>query len=451
MSAECSLPTLTPECPFYDTTVAGDPACAEQCIDFIARFPQDQANALDVVLGSGLLAQRQGPKRREPDSDSAPFDAGQFMIEDAHRPLSDWRIVSLVGALLACVLTPNDSPAHGPDVLAELSRRGLDVEQLAPVLAFRRGMAIGLGISMYHDDQEELGRDFTAFPDEWRPIAMAETGDDDELLIRTDLTTKVLLGMGIEACVTDAVPTEEQIKAAATIDFPDKSLLADGSWFVDRFAATYIEHWTSGSRRREWEFIKGKRPGCAPPHFMRARMVASGPLAELVANDFCDTDPEKKRPRGTSPEQLARLAIDKVTAGEFEQAVALFRAAAALWPERLADIPNNLGFCLIPISPDEAVTTLNGAISHTGTPTLTRLNLALALHLVGDEDASLTELASVLQGPKPADGAHVWAPSEDAWTFVFVDDLMGYAEDVADHVVRCAGGCGSFRGSPQSD
>lgn len=446
-SDRCEAPELTPECPFFDVTNKGDPVCAEQCLDLIAKHPEDLRPPAQVGLGGGLAATERRT-RRGPSPEQNAYDAGQAYIEDLGRPIADWRFGSLLRHSRNLAVQPNEvweagpSPAH---LLDEIARRGVDGEQVLPrALASDRLHAIYIAFHFDSSgDGEDLMGGFTGRVAEWKTV-LAEFDGDAESESAGGLMSKsasdAVIGWASNgpaiSLLSDVVPTIEDLRAGAGVN-QDDDLRAEADWLIDRFTCTYLSEWRPTSMRREWRFIRAQRVGCAPAGLMRERQVKPEELAAALADDACD---QQETQSGWTGTHLKTAAVAKLKVGLDRAASSFLRVVAELEPDK-ADHKNDLGFCLLKSEPEESLSLLTEALSAgTSNEMLTQLNLALNFHLLGDVAASEVWLHDALSA-EVGDGAFVWRIEDATLNFDWRDNLLLYGEELLHHFSGCEGRC----------
>ena len=453
MSDACEAPDLTPECPFFEFTTDGQPVCAEQCQDLIARYPGDLVTSDRVGLGVGLAATRRRP-RRGPAPDEMAYDASQVRLEDLGRDLQDWRF----GSLLLVARERAYSPAgeHLNDevptsaLIGEIARRGIDPHLVVPLgLARDRVNAVGVGLLLSRDGHADAVRAAISLDvDGWmrllREFGGVADGDRPYFNARG---RKALLGWlqsgDAERALSDVRPSVADLEAGLRFEAAEM-LVLDAQWMIERFTATYLADWSSTSLTREWRFIKAQRAGCCPPGLMRERRIDPVALSGALADEHCSREENAdEAEQSWTPTHFKSMAVRRLREGRPEAAAEVLRVLNQLQPGD-AEVHNDLGFCLLPSDPKAAVPEIRLSLElGSKTPALTALNLGLALHLVQQNDEAVAVVMTVL-----SEGAgtneppcYVWAVGEGELEFRLVDDLMSYGEQLVDHMASCNGGC----------
>ena len=138
-------------------------------------------------------------------------------------------------------------------------------------------------------------------------------------------------------------------------DRPKKYGSAEVRWVAERFLKTYLEEWATDSLLLEWKWQHGQIPCPVPENEMKLRAVAADRLARVIADRAAD--------KSEAVELISayqRAAVDLLEDGSFDAAAALYRTLVEDRPAN-AEIRNNLGFCLMPTSPSEALPALEQA------------------------------------------------------------------------------------------
>jgi len=137
-------------------------------------------------------------------------------------------------------------------------------------------------------------------------------------------------------------------------------------------------------------------------------------------------------------DQFLPLAVEALERGERTEAQSIYRMLLKVRPDD-RDVANNLGFCVIPEHPAEAVSLFEIAIENSAPGLLlamTYLNLALTHYELGN----ITEAREALDGAReqPLEGfsGYMWdldKRSEGTWIATEIDgDLAEYAAKLED-------------------
>lgn len=138
---------------------------------------------------------------------------------------------------------------------------------------------------------------------------------------------------------------------AVPVDPLDKSLIDTYRWLAERMTVTYPAQWATSSLHLEWTWINGERSAPFNCLALEARSVDLAPLnAEIAQRAVRAGKPDA----GLTLDQVANQALQLLEAGNRQAAAGLFEAICSRQPES-AEAQNNLGFCLLPDQPAEAV------------------------------------------------------------------------------------------------
>lgn len=450
-SATCEAPHLTPECPFFEFTAAGDPVCAEQCMDLIARYPDDQVGDSLLPLGPGLSARRSRRTRRPPEANRPAYDARQLSLTSAGRPVKEWHIGALLAALGERAFEVNQRRDADYTLIArELEARGVDERSVLPALAMSRATAIMIGLFLHsRDAASDEVETIMANPAGWIS-AVAEIGElrpDDPhhpFMVSSDGLSAIgrwLEASGVSACLEDQVPAGAALLAAPqSVESDERSR---SIWLMDRFTRTYLEDWSSASLRYEYQYQCGREPGCCPSTLMAHRPIDVNEVARLIADQRCSEDADGDD-RQNIQDKFKTLAITKLENDEFVAAVEIFNTLRGMWPDD-PDVTNNLGFCLLAVDARRALSVLNESLPATSTQSITFLNIGLAHHLVGDRRAAVTMTNACLDHERSSEShnGYLWVPSSASgeWRWVFTHtSVQDCGEAMLEHFDSCSDG-----------
>jgi tetratricopeptide (TPR) repeat protein len=128
----CTLPQLTPSCPFYEMTPDG-PRCREECRDLAERLGGPARPVTKLAIGGLVMKGRLLPLSAAAGYE--PYDAGQRFVAERTLEPSAQSTASLLLGLRAALRTPivGDTSVHADQALTlwrELARRGLPVERV---------------------------------------------------------------------------------------------------------------------------------------------------------------------------------------------------------------------------------------------------------------------------------------------------------------------------------
>lgn len=463
-SDACEAPELTPECPFFTRMADGSPVCAEECKDILGDdlAPGVADTGVTVDLGDDIEAvKRPRPRPRRPSTDLKPFDGMRMYLNERHRPVDSWSMPSLINGLrdqFAAINPDEESPPSLDRVMqikAELEWRGVDFERL-----LRRGLTPYIVGSIFYSVFESVrgtGDDDGGWTDifcavdsdfaDRRKGGTAGVDDDGAIHLNPELF-RVMFGWVTSAPIEDLL--DRRVRQGA-----DELLAAgrrheaepdhDAVWLVQRFTVTYLERWRPSSLKSEWRYLHSERPGCCPPGHMRDRIIDATELAPHLAELACkrmDRDEMREDPP-LDVGQFLPIAVEALGRGDYQEAASIYRMLHHVRPND-NEITNNLGFCLLPTAPKEAVEFFKKTLGGPDRPVkeLTLLNLALAQSLAGDysEAEQSVNKARRYRQPGPF---HGWMWSLDKvvdgiWTLGEVNDLDKYTSDLLQFVQALA-------------
>jgi len=326
----------------------------------------------------------------------------------------------------------------------------IDVDAVVPkALASMRTGSIIMGLSLLESGNKDALRGLTAQAQRWAPVVKDFVGNGStqtqsivDQLERSRLWAAMVTWFATltaEQFFGSMLPSANDLHSAA--DSPiEKDHIAEARWLLDRFTQTYLNKWATDSLQREWRFLHSLRPGCCPSHIMRENLTNADEVARVIADRSCSSREQNAAfPSGLRPHHFMHLAVDRLNSGRRGEAVAIYRSLAELRPDD-ADVRNNLGFCLIPDSPAEAIDELTSAISHNNgeTSAMTHLNLALAHHRNSDDEAAQAAINRALTLRGLDYSAFMWSCSEPL-TVTNVTRLDDYADALIDHIAVCQG------------
>ncbi len=158
-------------------------------------------------------------------------------------------------------------------------------------------------------------------------------------------------------------------------------------WLVDRFTRPYLNDWSTFSLKAEWKYAHAEKlPPCNRKE-MKERRIDPDELDRAIAHRIVAADDNEDDEGIEVAVERVELKIDAnlyapvalklLNNGEREAATALFEAAVAL-NDSDATAYNNLGFCLLPDHPKEALVALERAADLSFSNRL--LNAANRLH-----------------------------------------------------------------------
>lgn len=171
----------------------------------------------------------------------------------------------------------------------------------------------------------------------------------------------------------------------------------------DRFTKTYLDKWATESLRQEWKYIHGQKKAPCSSKEMQIRVLSEGKLANIMADRLARSD--QRSP--TLADSFVMQAVKFLNEDRRNDAVILFRAAVLKEPDS-ADAHNNLGFCLLPDDPNEALRYFEKALQLNGHGRLVDINRILTLVLLGRHTLAI-DFAQAFLDSETVDGLyHAW-------------------------------------------
>jgi hypothetical protein len=434
-SDECEAPNLIAECPFSIDLPGGGRGCGEECLLLLEQYRVPPSSGELPAGTGGIGARSMGPPRRPSSDPRRAFDAAECYYRDSDMPdRSRWQTTSLLYDL-SNAYVPKPASLRDPErckrlaaAADELSRRGFDVDALLRnglrgQLAVALSVVIGMPDLVAAKPTRQLPPDGVPLPqppDGWPKLldafidaeASSDTdppppADAGKLVIaryRMDVATgqflaRVRIWAGV-APVDDLVslrpPTMEDFLAYEIAREPEMRAAGRRQrWVIDRFTETYLQHWSKESLMLEWRFQHATEEPPCPPREMAARVVDANDLAHALAE--AAANPASGTPRG-----LQSAAVELLREGRSGAAAAVLGAALRTQWEN-AELHNDLGFCLLPDDPAEALKELETA-SRLGFPrTVNVCNRILALFMTGSYAAALEVADRAVEGWKDLD------------------------------------------------
>ncbi|MGC9667936.1 tetratricopeptide repeat protein [Planosporangium sp. 12N6] len=372
-----------------------------------------------IDFGDGILAiPRARRPRRGPEPTARPFDAGEIRLRDGDRPTDNRHTVSLISELAEHLRTPpelaDDREERAYLIRAsidELEKRGFDRSDLlagaARIVATTMVSAIAALLFLEASEQEsekgKLNPAWDKIRHAWAPQeeGQAPWGTLDRILA-PELVLK-LVAWNLSRTAEQLIEWQ-----APPIDFLNVPLRSAslssterGTWLFDRFTKTYFAEWSIYSLDLEWEYLHSATPGCGDASQMSLRRIDVNALAKELADRSVQRRKGEKEEdsRSIDPTDFIPIAVDHLRAGRYEAAVALFEGVHKLRPTDPV-VLNNLGFCLIPVDPDRAITALEESARLAPNPrALTYANLAFVYLRHGDIAEAQESVARCLALP----------------------------------------------------
>jgi hypothetical protein len=349
----------------------------------------------------------------------------------------------------------------------ELTRRGLDADSLvrygmcpeviAPVVG-----ALALSSLVSIDEAAETVGISTEKLSDWAKILpqpeITPVADGDSTEGFESGVTKAIVTISpvIVAWVCNATldniaslhaPDAEEVKEALDSPAPGSDLFEKYRWLVDRFSETFLRDWSTPSLHLEYRWIMGTELPPCEASLMDDRSVTLGELQAEISR------------RVVFPPQLpslvqqvdagGRLVIEMeghartlLGQGRYREAAALFEFAGKRRPGD-PTVHNDLGFCLIPVNPEDALKHLQKAAElEYREPAINVYNQICCCVALHDWRMAL-QLASSYWDADRRNGvvrATVWRREADgAWSLFSTSDVRRLLAEFAYKVARSEG------------
>lgn len=498
-SDACTLPELTPSCPFYVPGPSG-PSCGEQCRAIAESHGVQSRTIGEFNVGGLVLTGRALPVRSVAGIDL--FDAAQKFISDHQldpkRQSTTSLLIGLRSALMQPLLNPEREQRHHVlDIWGELARRGIDVERivsgaLLPVLAH----TLVTNAVMQSLVQEDLIRpDYTAVvpagsdpkkAGEWATV-LTTALDSSRATARPQFRKRVgstlslprpaiewLSAIAKDDESTELIFTKDTVRYAFSQSFLSKTeewlscLLEEdlhslldfavppvpvfqalevargcrddiGLWLWDRFTKTDLDEWALSSLLLEYRSNRGEDFGAAPARIIAERLVPNEDVAQLALERTAKTKGRQTHRKGLQPVHFADSAARSLQAGDHLAAENIFSGLIELRPTD-GEVWNNLGFCQLASDPRKAIMSLQrGAALLRKSTSVNVANQVLALHLLGKDDLALSTSRNYLEtNPEITHDCFLWQhPSRDtSLEVVSVRNVHKYMTDLENHIKR---------------
>lgn len=423
-SDACTIPTLTPSCPYFREGPNG-PTCWEECRDALREHGASRPTTSVNVLGGLIMTGVSRPI--EIASGTSVFDATEAMLRDLDSPVGGASTTALLLRLRRHAATPPSARSTSFDdflnIWGELSRRGLDV---VPILR--------VGVSpTVADVLTQLSPDLPA-SDAWRRLW--EQCQDRESEPHRDGTRFAAQATGWLARLVETDleaflewrPPAEALFHNLPLTLPEPEAL----WLWERFTVTGLSNWTTSSLIMEWAYSRGRIDTQCGERVLAARTINPTDVANVALNRLADATPQTfPQKHDLSTDQFVREAVRHLRRGRPGEAAEIFTALVFMNPAD-GEALNNLGFCLIPQSAAQAIGPLDRASRlPLKQPQLNTANRAFVRHLLGRDAEALTLLESI-QAPE-AD-VFVWREPECGSLSLRSMQLPVYVDDLHQHI-----------------
>jgi tetratricopeptide (TPR) repeat protein len=488
----CTLPTLTPTCPFY-AVVDDRPTCGEQCRDVAEAHGAEPRKIRAKQVGGLVLMGRELPVRSVAGADS--FDAAELRLrhesdEPALQPTTSL-LKGLEDMVTSAAFTGSSDTGECLAYWGELERRGIPVEQVVAHgmvdtfsatinAAILTPVVIRAGISRFEDDVDaQLG---SSHRDGWTQVLRgaheASLSRPSSRTDRTGLSPDIIrttLGRLVDPDVSDeafkAVLEEEPFIAfmlsyetsrrisawlthlfntdleaalatsppehvATFAAFPAMPRDEIGRWLSDRFLLTDFSKWSSTSLTLEWRHQSGHVDSDCNPRVLAERVIDRDLVGERALAALGEEVPRASPPQLLNAGYFVRPALQAINARQWSTAVDIFRGLTEMSPTD-SEAWNNLGFCSLAIDTEEGLRILEHAATlRFGNNLICAANRVLALHRLGRNEEALTlGREAISTAPKTSRLASLWAhPTGDPHQLTESTDPLVYMKDLLQHI-----------------
>ncbi|ROR80036.1 hypothetical protein SAMN06295974_1931 [Plantibacter flavus] len=501
-SDACTLPLLTPSCPFYSVD-SGRASCEEQCRDIATSRGAEPRNVRNGNVGGLVMHGRELPIRSV--SGAQPFDAAEQHLRQRGRPLSEQGVSALLLGLEEQVLgavtsSEQPNPYMSEVIWGELSRRGLNMERIVRGgLTAEIATAVRLSLQLFvlkragltapgntSDIEEAISgtglRWFTLL--EASVVRWEDASERSALTAPTHTPARIreLWGPLLAADVTDIMIDsflsgtpeyhhamsrefalrvaawfdhlfETDLTAAFSITAPEHAEMftalpmhrddIEGKWIWERFTVTDLDDWHASSLIEEWRCDPATIAALCPDRILNERTIDNRTAGERALVAVSDARPRMPRYKGIVPSLFISEAEQALREGAWERAAKIFAGVIELRPAD-AEAWNNLGFCQMGGMQYEAAlkSFTRSAELPRGGGTVSIGNRTLLLHLLGRDEEALEVSKHLRFVPLDADAiqAVLWAHPTETGQLELVDQvgMIPYIRDLRAHIEKGA-------------
>lgn len=496
-SDSCTLPKLTPTCPYYRKT-ALVPTCQEECRTIIHNRNAASRPVVAVEVDGLVLTGRAIPKAVV--SGLSSFDAvEQYLVFKDEDPGAQ-TTASLLLSLRAAVSREIGGSTTGSSLSAmaiwgELVRRGVEMErvaiggfvdEMALMVVSHVTLATLIRAEMLEPSLLQTNLDKAEFRSEWVELlqaayrewlhlperrrstrhdatravftmlarvypGLAESGELESFLAEFPeisfaysgrFTGRVaewfshLIDDDLGAALRGRAPSPEIFSALTPRSNRDEV----GLWIWERFTVTHIEDWQLSSMMLEWKWAKDAQTDACTARAMAERLIPQDSIGDLALELASATHVRRRRRTGLDASIFIDRASERLTRGDWQGASRIFGGLVELRPGD-GDAWNNLGFCLIWGDTEGALASLRRAELFYRLPTtVCRANQALALHLLGRDSEATRLLEKTLAEPLRDTRqirAVMWSHSgveDDQRTLTDWIDPLEYLKELSAHI-----------------
>lgn len=433
-SDACTIPRLTPGCPYYRLGDTG-PTCAEECRTVLARMgvrrPIESLTVLDGLVMTGVTRPIQVA------SATTPFDATEILLAELHEPVGTSSTTTLLLRAHNFASTPPACREASDDQFFEMWKE-LEQRQIpvADILRRHAAAAMASQVTLRLASQDE------AIGDEWARLFKAcqvhHAGVQETLkswfharltawfgrLVDSDIMSFLAWRAPLEALLANVPPLDAEPKA---------------DWIWDRFALTDLERWATTSLLLEYVSSAGNSVSDCSKRVLAARRVEPAQVAEVLLRRLSDEETQmdaatrRSQDRDLSTQQFVERAVHHLSLGDPDAAAEIFTALAFMNPGD-GEALNNLGFCLVPTAPERALGPLDRAARFPlAEPTVNTANRAFVRHLLGRDSEALALLDQAAPGQA---SAYVWTEQECRSFKLSYQRLDSYITELRSHLLH---------------
>jgi hypothetical protein len=370
------------------------------------------------------------------------FDARRALLSEGEdsMPGARWRTVSLVTAIRGLVRWSPAEPLAWPSHVAnpaasleafgaatdELTRRGLDADSLVrygmrnEITGVLAGMLVVSDLGLGADDLAmQRGADLDAWRKVLGPLPGVKPSTEEVSARRLHAVSAAavaayvppILGWVATAPLNDLMtlsPPSEIRQGRQVPASSDPKVCQRYAWLVDRFATTSARDWLTGSLQYEYRWINDLEPPPCPPMLMGDREVDLNALSAELARRSALSIGGEPDPESMLASEIDRHARVLLRAKRYREAAALFEFASLRRPLD-ADVRNNLGFCLVPENPAQALDALRAAAHMGYAPAAVNVHNQACCHLILGQPRSAVGVAEEYwKVISQAGGAMLW-------------------------------------------
>ena len=178
-------------------------------------------------------------------------------------------------------------------------------------------------------------------------------------------TSRILSWMATASIdeLLNLAPPSEVIPIDPNREFPDFELQEQYAWAIDHFSSTFYSEWSTSSLHYAFRWLSGQEVAPCDADLMSDRRIDRAQLnAEIARRAAAQRHRRPAKPRidNLLANEMNRYAASLLDAKRYREAAAIFKFASDQKPYD-GNFRNNLGFCLIPEDPLEALGHLRAA------------------------------------------------------------------------------------------